>query len=98
MFLVELQRSGPRWDASLSLEKQSDFAAHAEFMDDLVDKGFLVLGGPLADEFRVIEAIDAESADAVRATLLRDPWHESHLQIASITPWTIRLNGTGRRL
>jgi|ERR1017187_4059527 hypothetical protein len=98
MFLVELHRSGPRWDSSLPLEQQSDFAAHAAFMDGLVEEGFIVLGGPLADEFRVVEAIDAESVGAVRATLARDPWYETHLQIESITPWTIRLDGRAHRL
>jgi uncharacterized protein YciI len=93
MFLVELHRSGPRWDSSLPLEQQSEFAAHATFMDALVDEGFIVLGGPLADEFRVIEAIEAESVEAVRATLARDPWSETHLQLESVTPWTIRLDG-----
>jgi hypothetical protein len=62
-------------------------------MDALVDGGFIVLGGPLGDEFRIIHAIDAESVEAIRATLARDPWSESHLQIESITPWTIRLDG-----
>ena len=62
-------------------------------MDGLVDDGFIVLGGPLADEFRVVEAIDAESVEAVQATLARDPWNETHLQLESITPWTIRLDG-----
>jgi hypothetical protein len=57
MFLVELHRSGPRWDSSLPLEQQSNFAAHAAFMDGLVEEGFIVLGGPLADEFRVVESI-----------------------------------------
>jgi uncharacterized protein YciI len=93
MFLVELHRSGPRWDSSLPLEQQSEFSAHATFMDALVDEGFIVLGGPLADEFRVIEAIEAESVEAVRATLARDPWSETHLQLESVTPWTIRLDG-----
>ena len=97
MFLVELHRSGPLWDPSLSLEQQSAFAAHAQFMDGLVEAGFIVLGGPLADEFRVIEAVDAPSAEAVRATLTQDPWNETHLQIESITPWTIRLDGRDRR-
>jgi uncharacterized protein YciI len=98
MFLVELHRSGPRWDSSLPLEQQSDFAGHAAFMDGLVEQGFIVLGGPLADEFRVVEAIDAESVEAVRATLARDPWSETHLQLESITPWTIRLDGRERHL
>jgi hypothetical protein len=31
-------------------------------MDRLVDSGFVVLGGPLADEQRVVLAIEAESA------------------------------------
>jgi hypothetical protein len=96
MFLVQLHRSGPRWDSSLPLEQQSDWAAHATFMDELVGDGFLVLGGPLADEIRVVHAVDAESADAVRATLARDPWSETHLEIESITPWTIRLDGRNR--
>ena len=59
----------------------------------VVDEGFIVLGGPLDDEFRIIHAIVAASADAVRATLARDPWSETHLQLESVTPWTIRLDG-----
>jgi hypothetical protein len=62
-------------------------------MDGLVDAGFLVLGGPLADERRVVHAVDAESEDEIRATLARDPWSESHLRIEAIDAWTIRLDG-----
>jgi hypothetical protein len=52
-----------------------------------------VLGGPLGDERRVILAIEAASEDDVRSTLARDPWHESHLVVESVDPWTIRLDG-----
>jgi hypothetical protein len=62
-------------------------------MDDLVDSGFVVLGGPLADEHRVVLVVEAESEDAVRETLVRDPWNETHLRIDAIEPWTIRLDG-----
>jgi hypothetical protein len=93
MFLVELHRSGPLWEPSLPLEQQSGWATHATFMDALVDEGFIVLGGPLDDEFRIIHAIEANSAEAVRATLARDPWSETHLQLESVTSWTIRLDG-----
>jgi hypothetical protein len=61
-------------------------------MDGLVDAGFVVLGGPLADEHRVVLVVAAESEDAVRATLARDPWIGSHLVVDSIEPWTIRLD------
>ena len=84
MFLVVLRRSGPRWDTSRPIEEQSDWLAHASFVDALVDEGFIVLGGPLADEDRVVHAIEAESEDAIRATLARDPWSETHLRIDTI--------------
>jgi uncharacterized protein YciI len=96
MFLVVLRRTGPEWDASRALEEQSGWDAHAAFMDALVDSGFLVLGGPLSDEHRVVHAVEAESEDAVRAVLAGDPWSGSHLRLHSIDPWTIRLDGRRR--
>ncbi len=87
-----LRRSGPEWDSSRPLEEQSGWDAHACFMDHLVEQGFIVLGGPLADEVRVAHAVEADSESAVRATLARDPWSETHLQIDRIEPWTIRLD------
>ena len=54
--------------------------------------GFLVLGGPLTNR-RTAHAIEAESEEAIRATFARDPWSRTHLEIASIEPWTIRLDG-----
>ena len=93
MFFVVVRRSGPQWDRSRPMEQQSGWAAHASFMEGLVDAGFVVLGGPLADEQRVVLAIEAQTEDAVRATLARDPWSETHLRIDTIEPWTIRLDG-----
>lgn len=62
-------------------------------MDGLVDAGLVVLGGPLADEVRVVHAVETESEEAVRATLARDPWSGTHLEVETIEPWTIRLDG-----
>ena len=92
MFHVVLRQAGPEWDASKPMEEQSDWDAHAAFMDGLVDDGFIVLGGPLPN-LRVAHAIEADSDEAVRAMWARDPWSESHLVIESIEPWTIRLDG-----
>ena len=70
MFLVVLLRSGPRWDRSLPLEEQSGWAAHASFMDALVDEGFVILGGPLADEYRVAHVVDAAKPRGKRYIVL----------------------------
>jgi uncharacterized protein YciI len=93
MFLLQLLRSGPQWDPSRPMEEQSGWPEHAAFMDALVEDGFIVLGGPLSDEHRVVHAVEAESEEAIRVTLARDPWSETHLQVDMIEPWTIRLDG-----
>ena len=93
MFFVVLRRIGPHWDLSRPIEEQSDWPAHASFMNGLVDAGFIILGGPLADEERTAHVVEAESEDAVRATLARDPWSETHLRVDTIDAWTIRLDG-----
>src|ERR671937_1444682 len=97
MFHVVLRRSGPQWDRSRPMEEQSGWDDHAAFMDGLVDQGFLVLGGPLADEVRTAHAVEAASEDEIRETFARDPWSETHLVVDSIDPWTIRLDGTSKR-
>ncbi|MDQ6815931.1 MAG: hypothetical protein M3018_00795 [Actinomycetota bacterium] len=96
MFFVVERRSGPRWDPSVPLEQQEGWVEHAAFMTDLLAQGFVVLGGPLADEYRVVLAIESDSEDTIRATLARDPWHGTHLEIDSVERWTIRLDGRRR--
>jgi hypothetical protein len=94
-YFVVLRRSGPEWDATLPLEGQSGWDEHAAFMDALVADGFVLLGGPLADEHRVVLVIKADSEQSVRDRLAKDPWHQSHLVIDSVDAWTIRLDGVG---
>lgn len=93
MYLVVLSRTGPEWDRSKRLEDQSGWPAHAEFMDGLVEDGVIVLGGPLEDEIRTAHAMEAESAEQIRAIFARDPWSESHLRVESVDEWEIRLDG-----
>jgi hypothetical protein len=94
-FLTFIRQSGPKWDPSSPLEGQSDWSAHAQYMDELVDTGFIVLGGPISGR-RVVHVIEADSEDEIRSTLARDPWSESHLQIESIELWNVRLDGRNK--
>ena len=92
-FFVVLRRSGPEWVDGRPVEQQVGWAGHAAFMDGLVEAGFVVLGGPLADEHRVVLVVEAASDDEVRATLARDPWSGRLLVVDSVDAWTIRLDG-----
>src|SRR5258706_16414098 len=92
MFFVVERRTGPQWKPSSPLEEQACWEAHASFMDGLTEAGFILLGGPLADEQRVVLVIDADSEEAVRAALASDPWSGTHLVVESVDAWTIRLD------
>ena len=93
MFHVVVSQSGPDWERSRPMEEQSGWDEHAAFMDALVEGGFVVLGGPVGDDHRVVHAIEAMSDEEIRATLARDPWSGTHLVVEAIEPWTIRLDG-----
>jgi len=96
MFHVVVRRSGPEWRHGRPLEEQTGWEEHAAYMDELVERGFIVLGGPLGDEQRVVHAIEAESEQAVRDTLARDPWSDTHLVLDAVDPWTVRLDARRR--
>ena len=82
---------GPAYRHGRPMEEQEAWRPHADFMNALLDEGFVVLGGPL-EEPDVLLIIRAESADAIRVRLVSDPWHRlGLLTIKRISPWTLRL-------
>ncbi|HEY2771765.1 MAG TPA: hypothetical protein VGI87_14415 [Solirubrobacteraceae bacterium] len=92
-FAVRLARGGP-WDWSRDLREQEGWDEHAQFMDSLVEDGFIVLGGPIGGDSEILHAICADSEDEVRARLKQDNWHRNGmLTITSIEPWTVLLDG-----
>jgi uncharacterized protein YciI len=92
-FAVRLQRGGP-WDFGRDLRQQEGWEEHAEFMDRLVEEGFIILGGPLAGEREILHAVHAQSEDEVRSRLAEDNWAENGmLRVVSVDPWTILLDG-----
>jgi hypothetical protein len=97
LFAVRLQRGGP-WDWSRDLREQDGWDEHATFMDELVDHGVILLGGPLAGDREILHVIRADSEQAVRDRLARDNWAANGmLTITSIEPWTVLLDGLGAR-
>jgi hypothetical protein len=62
-------------------------------MDRLADQGFVVLGGPLADQHHVVMRSRLTLRMRSERPLLSDPWSETHLHVDSIQGWSIRLDG-----
>jgi uncharacterized protein YciI len=91
-YLVRRAR-GPSWDHSRPRREQDGWDAHAAFMDDLTEEGFVVMGGPVGegDGHDAVLVVDADSEAAVRARLAEDPWGEDMLTTKSLEPWSVWL-------
>jgi uncharacterized protein YciI len=85
---------GPGWDPSRQIRDQQGWAEHAAFMDELVDDGFIILGGPVGDGEQTPHAVEAADQDEIRARLAADPWAVAGLlQIGTVEPWAFWLGG-----
>lgn len=90
-FAVILSR-GSSWNDSARIEDQTDWEAHAAFMDGLVEEGFIILGGPLEGTRDVLHIVRALGDSEIAERLADDPWQRSGLLgVKQISPWWIRL-------
>ena len=92
LFLVR-KAPGPAWDPARGRREQDGWDEHAAFMDRLAERGIVVLGGPLDGTANALVLLDAADEDEVRRILADDPWTGTILETASITPWTIWVDG-----
>ena len=82
--------AGPNRDLSKDTREQPFWDDHAAFIDALVDKGFIFLGGPLVDEGGAVIVVRAADEDGVRSVLANDPWYQQGvLTLVSIKRWHI---------
>src|SRR5262244_369172 len=91
LFAVTRSR-GAAWNDSLALEQQTDWHAHAVFMNNLHKEGFVLLGGPLEDTPVVLLIVSANDESEIRSFFAADCWTENNLLvITAIHRWTLRL-------
>ncbi len=90
-FAVTLEY-GPGYDRSRSMREQGAWTEHAAFMNKLVDDGYIVLGGPLGDESKILLVFNADSESTIKSQMAPDPWIQKGIrQIIRIEPWEILL-------
>jgi hypothetical protein len=67
-------------------------------MDDLVDAGFVLLGGPVGAEEAALLLVEADDERAVRDRLLADPWARSEqLRVGLVESWLLWLGDSPAR-
>ena len=95
-YFAVIREPGAGWDPSRTLREQEAWDEHAVFMDSLVDEGFVVAGGPLADGASILLIVDAASEEEIAERLEDDPWAPTRLlRTASIEQWHVLLGGIG---
>jgi uncharacterized protein YciI len=93
-YLAVTMVHGPAFDESRGLREQDAWDEHAVFMDELVEEGLIVMGGPLGDGHAALLIFDTDSEDEVRRRMAADPWEELDiLRVGSVEPWQIWLDG-----
>ena len=87
---IAISSAGPNRDQSKGTREQPFWDEHAAFIDQLVDEGFILMGGPLVDEGGAMLIVNAEDEKEVRAKLKSDPWFETGIpRLESIKRWQI---------
>jgi uncharacterized protein YciI len=96
VFAVTTAR-GPNWDPSCGIREQRGWDEHASFFDGLVDRGVVILGGPIGggggDTDVGLLAVSAADERELRSVFSADPWAANGvLRIKEIRPWTLWLD------
>jgi uncharacterized protein YciI len=105
VYFVVVSQQGPSWDSSKPMREQPLWPEHVDFVNGLMEEGFFLLGGPLADGdafspasqpvgddglYRTMVVVEAaDRAEAVRR-IADDPWvHGGVIERASVDRWEL---------
>jgi uncharacterized protein YciI len=87
---IVMSAAGSNRDHTTGTRDQPYWDEHAAFIDNLVEEGFIMLGGPLPDEGGAVLVVRADSEAAVRDRLGSDPWYvHGILTLQSVRRWEI---------
>jgi uncharacterized protein YciI len=88
-----IMKPGPNWNHDKGVREQAEWDEHARFVDDLFDRGLIMLAGPFVPEGTgALVILNVETTEEARALYANDPWaHRGILSIAEAMAWTIFL-------
>ncbi len=91
LFLVT-RTHGRGWREGRPLEEQDGWRAHADFINALEARGWVVLGGPVEGTADALLVVWAEGVGEIRRVLADDPWTATEqLTTSAVRPWEIRI-------
>lgn len=80
---------GPSWKEGLP-EDQPGWGAHAEFIDDLIERGHFLMGGPWTNRLGSISVWEGMDAAEVLDVIQDDPFVQNGVfEIEDVADWTV---------
>jgi uncharacterized protein YciI len=96
MFVVTTAK-GSKWLHDHEVRDQPAWGEHAQFFDGLVERGVIVLGGPISsndDDDVALLVAEAGDEEELRSILGEDPWATTEvLRLKDVRFWTLWLDG-----
>jgi uncharacterized protein YciI len=87
---LAISSAGSSRDFSKGTREQPFWDEHAKFIDQLVDEGFILMGGPLEDEGGALLILNVQDENELREKLKNDPWTTHRiLKLESVKRWQI---------
>ncbi len=82
-------RAGPAWTSGPP-EEQLGWDEHAAFVDELVERGTFVMGGPFADYSGSLTLLEGVSEEEARELVLRDPFVANGVfELDDVRAWNV---------
>jgi uncharacterized protein YciI len=82
-------RAGPTWTGGSILDQPS-WDEHAAFIDDLIERGVMVMGGPFADSSGSVSVLENVDEHQARAAISSDPFLANGVfMVEDVRAWNI---------
>lgn len=87
-----LYSAGPNWIEGRPANQQN-LGEHAQYMSDLIKRGYLIFGGPWRDLPGGMTLIRARNDEEARAILDRDPAVRGGIMVGELRAWNVVFQG-----
>jgi uncharacterized protein len=82
-------KAGPTWTDG-PVDEQPGWDEHAAFIDDLIERGIFVMGGPLADQSGSQSLLEHVTELEARELVLQDPFVANGVfELEEVRAWNI---------
>ena len=82
-------KAGPMWTSG-AVDDQLGWDEHAAFIDDLIDRGIFVMGGPLADQSGSQSLLENVTEEEARELVLKDPFVANGVfELQEVRAWNV---------